>query len=150
MSMDLQNDMKTTGLLAFLRLASGGPELSLEFKKGEYSKPVVLTLDGHVVNAFLTIGPTRNTPNMRLEITEEPYGLTAEGDFAPLSRKPVEPLDPLPPAPPAPVVAAVTEAPPAPVAEPVKTEPVVEPAKTEPVVEPAKAEPAKAPKSEKK
>lgn len=70
MSMDIADSVKNQGLIGFLRLVDGGPEISLEFKKGEYSKAVKVTLDGHVVTAYLTLVPADGTPNMALTITK--------------------------------------------------------------------------------
>ena len=70
--MDIADSVKNQGLLGFLRLATGGPEISLEFKKGEYSKALTVTLDGHTINAFLTLEPSAGVPNMRLTITDKP------------------------------------------------------------------------------
>lgn len=74
LSMDIADSVKNQGLLGFMRLVGGGPELSLEFKKGEYSKAVKITLDGHEVTAYLTLVPAEGTPNMELTITSQRMG----------------------------------------------------------------------------
>lgn len=88
-SMNILSDMKTTGLLAFLRV-DGGRELDLDFKAKSFSIPITVTLDGHVVKAFLSLVPTlqkvgESGPNMELVITRERVVLATDGSLRPES-----------------------------------------------------------------
>jgi len=87
-SMNILSDMKTTGLLAFLRV-DGGRELDLDFKAKSFSIPITVTLDGHVVKAFLSLVPAEKVvaggPNMELVITRERVVLAADGSLRPES-----------------------------------------------------------------